>query len=994
MAIRIICPACKTLNALADDTAGQKVRCPKCDKLLLVPTPKAGAPKRDAGAAPQDRKGPAPKAAPPKRDAAAIQEDRKVKVKSDAAPERKRERPERDDADPGPRKLTKPVKKAFPVLPVALGGAGLFVLLIAGLGVAFYAFRAKPDVAPVQAQAKDEPAKLADKPAEKTALADAAEPNREVTPVAEAKPVIEPKPVVEAKPADEANAGSALPDQMGQDNVRRVKQATAYLRVTMPNGQIAEGSGFFALEPGIVITNAHVLGMLKAGSPPPKNVDVVVYSGEANETKMTGEVLGADRDNDLAVVRVPVSKSLPAPLAIEDDKQLYETQNVYIFGFPFGERLGKNITVSPSAISSLRKDANGALEQIQVNGGMNPGNSGGPVVNSLGRLIGVSVAIISGTQINFAIPANQVKMIVDGRCTEIKMGEPFAQAGQPRLPVQLKCLDPFKRIRDLRIEVWTGKPGPDRPHAFIQPTAQAGDSARQAHTVAYRDGAASMEVPLPQLKPGDVYWVQPVLTTAKGAQWGLARATAADVAVLERVPANLTITFSMKERTSQMTSLYATTFTDGKRKKTFTDKTDAELLEVIALEDQKGKQIARITTVFGALGITFATDGIDTKKDDTHKRAEGVVRGMAPVFVIDANNDTVNYITVALKPGNPLKKIVDDFNLMVHNPYEAATIRMPNKTVQPQESFPAKSTFMVKVDGKAIFVDLMMTCTYEGKRSRASRDEAVMTVTGKLQGRKELKDKITGDITGKVAFDLAGGFLSFTQIKVVTEYDTQIGTTSLTKIVQNDITVSRSAGNPKNLQLAKRNDPPPAPAAKQPAPSAPNAAGNGAEYAPKNKRFTIMMPAGNQRQDTKIFRLGKSAMPVEVCTVQNGPTFTAASIGVPALAMRQIAANKRFETFRDLMIAQAKGKVTGEASLIQGRLAGKDYQIQYAGGAARMQMYMDGGFVFYAIVDVKSKDELDTDNVKAFFASFKMTREVAEGQTNVGSPGTELEFAL
>jgi S1-C subfamily serine protease len=77
-------------------------------------------------------------------------------------------------------------------------------------------------------------------------------------------------------------------------------------------------------------------------------------------------------------------------------------QQLFIFGFPFGESLGKEITASSTTISSIRNN------QIQVNGGMNPGNSGGPVVDVKGNVVGVAVAGIKDTNINFAIPADAV----------------------------------------------------------------------------------------------------------------------------------------------------------------------------------------------------------------------------------------------------------------------------------------------------------------------------------------------------------------------------------------------------------------------------------------------------------------------------------------------------------------------------------------------------------------------------------------------------------
>src|SRR5207249_3398931 len=97
-------------------------------------------------------------------------------------------------------------------------------------------------------------------------------------------------------PADAAK--DPLPADIQPGSVQKVKRSTVYVRVERADGQTAEGSGFFALEPGIVVTNAHVVGMLAPRSRPPKHVDVVVHSGEPNEKKLAGELLGVDRRAD------------------------------------------------------------------------------------------------------------------------------------------------------------------------------------------------------------------------------------------------------------------------------------------------------------------------------------------------------------------------------------------------------------------------------------------------------------------------------------------------------------------------------------------------------------------------------------------------------------------------------------------------------------------------------------------------------------------------
>ena len=158
------------------------------------------------------------------------------------------------------------------------------------------------------------------------------------------------------------------PANIQPDSVKKVKKATVYFKVEMADGTSAEGSGFFAMERGIVLTNAHVVGMLSRRQQAAKKIDVVGNSGQKDEYKMTGIVLGVDRDNDLAVMRVEgEDKALArsrSPVEF-DMSDLVELQKVYIFGFPLGAELGKEITASESSISAFRKDPTGSSTRFR-----------------------------------------------------------------------------------------------------------------------------------------------------------------------------------------------------------------------------------------------------------------------------------------------------------------------------------------------------------------------------------------------------------------------------------------------------------------------------------------------------------------------------------------------------------------------------------------------------------------------------------------------------
>ena len=407
MSIRTVCPSCRTVYNLDESLQGKTVRCRECKSPIAVPVPSRPG-RRDDSSRPADDR---------------IAKSSKPAIAAVPARREDDEKPQRRSAErrtPRDREDSQGNKNLVPILL----GVGAAILLLGGLVIGGVVFAVigmnkssdavggpvgmvakEPRSEPVagKADAAQKPAKSADLPP--GPLADLQKRLDGTTPTgSRAEPT---------KRAETPLPSGPAPRDIAPDVLKRVKQSTAYLRVTMPNDDVAQGSGFFALDRDLVITNAHVVGMLRSNSWP-RRVEVVIHSGEDDEKKLPGMLIGLDRQNDLAVLRVQGDLSrLPSPLPIASATELVETQKVYIFGFPFGAQLGKNITVSESSISSLRRGDDGVLKQVQVNGGMNPGNSGGPVTDARGAVIGVSVAGISGTLINFAVPADYIRPLVE-----------------------------------------------------------------------------------------------------------------------------------------------------------------------------------------------------------------------------------------------------------------------------------------------------------------------------------------------------------------------------------------------------------------------------------------------------------------------------------------------------------------------------------------------------------------------------------------------------
>jgi hypothetical protein len=182
------------------------------------------------------------------------------------------------------------------------------------------------------------------------------------------------------------------------------KAATALVEVGGPRR--GSGSAFCVHTSGLFITNAHVV---------PAQVNEVVLvlgSGTKNQRVLKARVVRRSPQLDLAVLRAADAKDLAVlPLGADDD--LSELMEVVAFGFPFGRALSSDqqeypaVSVNVGSITSLRRRG-GALYRIQLDAALNPGNSGGPVLDGRGKVVGVVVEGIRGAGVNFAIPVHDV----------------------------------------------------------------------------------------------------------------------------------------------------------------------------------------------------------------------------------------------------------------------------------------------------------------------------------------------------------------------------------------------------------------------------------------------------------------------------------------------------------------------------------------------------------------------------------------------------------
>ena len=148
---------------------------------------------------------------------------------------------------------------------------------------------------------------------------------------------------------------------------------------------------------GLIVTNSHVVKDFE-------NLEIKMFDGNT----LIGRVLGMDEESDLAVVKVEVKESLPQ-IKFADSKDIHVGQIAIAVGNPFG----LNSTLTMGIISGMnRENINISRYEdfIQTDASIYPGNSGGPLVNLDGEVMGINTAIINYAQnIGFSIPSSTAK---------------------------------------------------------------------------------------------------------------------------------------------------------------------------------------------------------------------------------------------------------------------------------------------------------------------------------------------------------------------------------------------------------------------------------------------------------------------------------------------------------------------------------------------------------------------------------------------------------
>ncbi len=241
--------------------------------------------------------------------------------------------------------------------------------------------------------------------------------------------------------------------------MERVGPAVVHIGVSRDGQPAGVGSGLIIASDGLIVTNSHVAAGLKS-------LAITLADGQ----KANARVLGDDPHTDIAILRTDNRLSAPA-VDMANSSLLRQGQLAIAIGNPLGFEQTVTAGIVSAVGRSLRATTGRLIDDvIQTDAALNPGNSGGPLVDSAGRVIGINTAVIRGAQgICFSVASNTALDVLSqilryGRARRASLGIEGAQTVIPRHVARAAGVDQASGVRVMH--VLAGGPA---AHAGIEP---------------------------------------------------------------------------------------------------------------------------------------------------------------------------------------------------------------------------------------------------------------------------------------------------------------------------------------------------------------------------------------------------------------------------------------------------------------------------------------------------------------------------------------------
>ena len=167
------------------------------------------------------------------------------------------------------------------------------------------------------------------------------------------------------------------------------------------------GSGWVLDQEGHIVTNYHVI----SGS------DVISVALSESEDAFPAQIVGSDPQNDIAILKIDAPREFLFPVELGESRTVRVGQKIYAIGNPFGLERTMTVGIISSLNRTLRSKNDRLMKNIiQIDAALNQGNSGGPLLDNEGKVIGMNTAIATltgqNTGVGFAVPASTISRVI------------------------------------------------------------------------------------------------------------------------------------------------------------------------------------------------------------------------------------------------------------------------------------------------------------------------------------------------------------------------------------------------------------------------------------------------------------------------------------------------------------------------------------------------------------------------------------------------------